>query len=261
MSLPNLALMRLYGTADVFFAKTAAGGSAFASQVAGVEGTPSLGGENSDQRSLAAQQLNEQFRLAVERVGQPANQGIVTQVSSGGGDTPVGWDEGTFETANTARRAGQDMAKRAAAALNPAQTILKSHGMMSPVPKPMASPGTLASPVMDNRAAREKVVGKLQASAPLAAPPVTTTPSPATAAPAATTGKPSLMEGAFGKHWLAKGTLAGGALLGGYGALKLVDKGLGVLGQATGPKNWGEGGQLPMGVNQYGQPQPGSPMM
>ena len=88
--------------------------------------------------------------------------------------------------------------------------------------------------------------------------------APKAAAPiAAAAAKPagSLMQGLLGNHWKAKALGYGALLGGGYMALKGTNSTLGAMSRPAPPQNWGAGNQIPMGVNQYGYPQGGTPLM
>lgn len=223
--------MRHYGTSGVFFSKTA-GVSPFAARVAAAMFSGAMvhaAGHEMDRQRAEAHQLNEQFRMAEQRMMAPVNQSLMharaPMFVPAGSDLPVGWDEGMVRLASIARGAGEDMAKQAA---------------MMPTFEPDPFKGRAPLP--------------MRAAASAAAP---------TAQQAA---KPGLMRSALGAAASPMGrkVLGYGALLGGgYLALKGVNAGLGALSRpAPAQQNWGAPGtQLPMGVNQYGQPQPGSPLM
>lgn len=210
--------MQKYGTAGVFFEKTA-GGSPFAARVAAAVFSGAMihgAGAEMDRQKMEAHQLNEQFRLVEQRMMAPVNQSLqhtqAPRFVPASSDLPVGWDEGMVRLASIASGAGQLLAK--------------------------AGP-TLAS-------AGNAVASKLQSSL----------------APSAAKG-PGMMEGLLGNHWKAKALGYGALAGGGYMALKGENKALGWMNR-PGPeqKTWGSPEtQLPMGVNSYGQPQLGTPLM
>lgn len=130
-----------------------------------------------------------------------------------------------------------------------------------------ASPGVLAGPAGPKLQAPpiNRFTAPVSSHAPA--------PPPALAAAASVAGKgslgaptsaaPGMAESLLGKGWKGKAFGAGALLGGGYLALKGLNAGLGALSRpAPAQQNWGAPGtQLPMGVNQYGQPQLGSPLM
>jgi len=232
MNHPNLLLLRHYGTAGVFAEKTA-GAVPFAARVAAAVFSGHMArdaGQEMDRQRLEAHQMNEQFRLLEQRAMNPALQNLhhtqAPRFVEANSDLPVGWDEGMVRLASIARAAGRDIAKLAAGV------------MPAPVVKP---PMPMAKPV---------------------------TPAPAAAAPAKSLTSTALSAGngamntMFGPHWKGKALALGAVAGGGYLGLKGLNKGLGVMSREAGPQSWGSPEtQLPMGVNQYGNPQLGSPLM
>jgi len=83
-------------------------------------------------------------------------------------------------------------------------------------------------------------------------------PTPAPAAP----GGPSFMQQNLGKNWVRNGAMLGAVGAGMYGASRLAGAAADWSGREAGPQTYTPPGmyQAPMGVNQYGQPQPGSPL-
>lgn len=90
------------------------------------------------------------------------------------------------------------------------------------------------------------------------APPSAPAATPAPAAP----GGPSFLQQHLGKNWVRNGAMLGAAGAGLYGASRLAGAAADWSGQEAGPQTYTPPGmyQVPMGVNQYGQPQPGSPL-
>lgn len=257
MNHPDFALMRHYGTASVFFEK-AAGGSPFAARVAAamLAGTMFHGATSEmDRQKMEAHQLNEQFRLAEQRVMGPINQSLqhtrVPMFVQANSDLPVGWDEGMVRLAAIARGAGEDMAKLAI--MSPTRLI----GRVAP----RQAPAVQQSPSVQGTAATP-AAAKMEAAAPGALAGAATGPKLPTP-PAAAAKGPGMAESLLGKGWKAKavgyGALAGGSYLG----MKALNAGLGWMGRpAPAQQNWGAPGtELPMGVNSYGQPQLGTPLV
>jgi len=97
------------------------------------------------------------------------------------------------------------------------------------------------------------------------APPSGGAPPAAAAAPTPAPGAPegpSLMQQHLGKNWVRNGAMLGAVGAGMYGASRLAGAAADWSGQEAGPQTYSPPGmyQVPMGVNQYGQPQPGSPL-
>ena len=249
MNHPNLSLMRNYGTAGVFFEKVA-GGSPFAARVAAAVFSGAMmhaAGTEMDRQKMEAHQLNEQFRLAEQRLMGPIDRGLQhTQAPmfiQAGSDLPVGWDEGMVRLASIARGAGEDMAKTAV--MSPTRLIGNLAPRPRPAPMPAAAPGALAGAA---------ATPKLQPS------PVPKVTEPA--AGAAVSKGSGMMEGLLGKSWKAKALGYGALAGGGYLGLKGLNKGLGWMNRPAPEQSWGAPEtQLPMGVNSYGQPQLGTPLM
>jgi hypothetical protein len=70
------------------------------------------------------------------------------------------------------------------------------------------------------------------------------------------------MEQNFGKHWGKKALLTAGVLGAGAATMKGVGALTNWMGREPPPQgNYMEGAPLPMGVNGYGQPSMGTPLM
>lgn len=236
MNPPNLLLLRHYGTAGVFFEK-AAGAAPFAARVAAAVFSGHMvhsASNEMDRQKLEAHQMNEQFRLLEERAMNPALQNLMhTQAPrfvQAGSDVPVGWDEGMVRLASIARRAGRNMAKIGA--------------LGAPMPAPVAKP--VVKPAV----------------APVAKAPVSAPAKPGGMVSGALSAGNSAMNTMFGSSWKGKALALGAVAGGGYLGLKGLNKGLGWASREAPPQSWGSSEtQLPMGVNQYGVPQSGTPLM
>lgn len=274
MNRPNLTLMQHYGTAGVFKEKTA-GSTPFAARVAAAVFAGRMAAEAGAEMSLQnmeAHQLNQQFRLLEERNMAPAIANLqhtrAPMFVPAGSDIPVGWDEGMVRLASIARACGTEMAKAAFGL--PGVTSTPMHAPLGPMKTQVSGaaaksglPGVTSTPM---HAPLGPAQTQASAGGARPTPPAATTvvsPPPSAAAPAAAPAgpKPGLMEGMLGKNWKAKALGYGALAGGGYLALKGLNAGLGALSRPAPPQSWGAGYQVPMGVNQYGYPQAGTPLM
>lgn len=277
MNLPNLSLMRQYGNSDVFFKKTAGLMSSFAEKVTGSVFSGHMIHDahlQMDHQKMEAHQMNEQIRLVEDRIMGPSEQNLRhTQAPlfvQAGSDVPVGWDEGMVRLASIARDVGTDLTKLAIGA-----SMLPAPGKLTMTPSTLTSKvAPAAAPVGFSAPQKPGVLGQIQQSisgkpGELAGHKGTELPAKNTApinqpAPAqAGAAKPGFMESTFGNHWKAKGLALAGMAGAGYAGLKGLNKGLGWASREPQTPSWGGSGgyQLPMGVNQYGVPQNGTPLM
>ncbi len=262
MNTPHLGLMRAYDTTDVFFKKASAGmrtldevsfsvAGPFLSKLArGVAPMPAVGRVAAKPPPLPARASAKPATAAVP----PAPQGGPDVVTS----------------APAVGRLAPPPARPAAGALQP-----PVRSPLAGMPAAPASGGAAPNlshfappPGMLQRAAGRLGVGGGAPASPTGAP--TINPMAGTDAPAAVNQKVQAPAAAAAKGKAApliskKMMLAGGVLGAGYLGLKGLQAGLGVLGGGHGgPADYGSapGGYMPpMGVNAYGQPQMGSPMM
>jgi hypothetical protein len=278
--------MRQYGTAGVFFEKTA-GAMPFAARLAGALFSGAMvrsAGREMDHQRLEAHQMNEQFRLLEEREMLPAKQNLqhtrAPMFLSANSDVPVGWDEGMVRLASIVQDSTAELIKRADG-MPPMRPMVQSDpfkkhpplparagGAAAPTnylagmpgPKPTALPTTGAPPPVRppptqmNRAPTSVLSGG--GGAPKLTPPnVAKFTAPAAKGP-------GMMQSMLGANWKSKALGFGALAGGGYLALKGLNKGLGAMSREAPPQNWGgPGTALPMGVNEYGEPQMGTPIM
>jgi hypothetical protein len=250
MNTPNPTLMQHYGTEDVFLAKTADALPLLARLGMGILNFELA---SSSKKKDEEQKFEDALRYEAVREHeaakmQQANEGLrhthAPMLLQAGSDVPVGWDEGMVRLASVAALAGADMAKEAG--IGDFVTAAKTMGAK-------------ALPAL--KGFGQKALGTLKSVGAATAP-------AAGAAPAAgdliTRGK-KLLGGGLGLKTnllLAGGTLGAGVL-----ASKGISAGTRAMSrEAPGPAVYGAparggiGYQIPYGVNQYGQPQVGTPL-
>lgn len=244
MSTPNATLMQRYGTEAILQEKMADGMSLLERIAGGLAGV-ALGRNNAQvqaKHKMQAEQMNEMLReLELARVdvaGQTLRHTPVPRFAPS--YIPPGWDEGMVRMASVAARAGADMAKEAG--LGGFSDFMKG---IAPALKGVGAKASGA-------------IGSLAKAAPAAAP-----AGGGALAGMAAKGK-DLLGGKLGLGWKGNlaltGLAAGGLMLGNKGIQKATQ----VMGEeAGGPAVYGAGRrgyQLPYGVNQYGEPQLGTPL-
>lgn len=236
MNTPVPELMKQYGTEDVFLSKTADAVPLLARLGASILNYKLVA--NNDEKARE-QRLEDELRYEAVREHELAKMRPATEnlrhthapmFLPAGSDVPVGYDEGMVRLASIATGVGADMAKEAGL------------GDFANFAKTMVA----------------KVPGALKGL-------VNTTTSPTGAASTGLIGgaKRALTGGLGLKTNLALGAAA-------VGGTMLASKAMGATGRAMsreqeGPPVYGGavrgvGYQLPFGVNQYGQPQVGSPL-
>jgi hypothetical protein len=248
MKIPHPGLMRMYGTSDVFFEKAAAG-PRVADQIG----------------RLFAGELLEKIALPMAPGMKPLSLKPPTQAMRAPGAAMGLKPPTTAPVQAPARPQTQMQAPLPGALKAPTGPMPAAPGAN------IHSPETLSKLYAENPAKapnspeRQALRAKIQASqtgagmapnAPTSKPGTTTTPAaPAPAAAPAKGGVP------WNRILAVGGALGAGAL--GLGALNSGLKFLGGHGPSA-PSGYGYapgGYQVPMGVNGYGAPQPGSPMM
>jgi len=263
MTRPNEELMRHYGT-DVDFQEKEAGISPFAQRLLfamlAMRMAQHVGGEMSEQRQQAIA-MNDAFRaLQLQQMASTIGNAQHAQApvfAPPGADlgylpypVPIGMDAGMVRVASALGAELAQMEKEAGIMSGMAGLLSKSPNLA----KPFQQVGhALQAPVRAAQAAAaspmgQKIVGGLQKARDVAAP----------VAQKAVAGAKTVGRGALA------GGLVGAGLLGGtaYLASKPV---LGYLSREQGPADWGEttygAPQLAHGINQYGQPQLGTPFI
>lgn len=240
---PNTALMQRYGTESVFREKTA-GAASLLERLAGGLAGGLLGKNNQDaaaKQKMQAEMMNEMLRelelARIDQAGQLLRHTPVPRFASS--YVPPGWDEGMVRMASAAAKVGADMAKEGG--LGGFADFMKS---MAPALKGMGQKAMGA-------------MGSLGGAAAIAA------PTAGAATGSALGGIASKLKGNLGLGWKGNLALAGAAAGGLYAGNKALQKGTQAMGTEAGPATYGagsHGSQLPMGVNQYGQPQLGTPL-
>lgn len=274
MNIPHLSLMRIYGTQEVFFQK-AAGVNSVSACMAGevLEGV----------RKLASAE-----RSVLLSIGQAVGGGMAKQAFDIMAAKPAArvLTQFTPPVAAAAAKALPAVAKAAPAATprlgllaSPADRRMAQAASGVPATQPMfgsgdsrlqaalksesageKKPGFLASPADKRMAAAE------HPQAHAAVPDMRQQGAPAAMAKAAPVEEQAAAVATPGKSHLVRNlALGGGALLAGAGALSAFKSGLNYLGAPNDePANYGMSPgvhQVPMGVNRWNQPQPGSPLM
>ena len=236
-STPNAALMQHYGTESVFLEKKA-GAASLLERLAG--GAMGVGLWHHNAQSLAkqqqqAEQMNEMLReLELARVDQAGQTLRFTPVPRFAPSfVPPGWDQGMVRLASVAAQAGADMAKEAG--LGGFSDFMKSMvPALEGAGQKLTSAFNTAAPQLGQASSGLLSKGKEMLGGRLGL-------------------------GLKGNLALA-GIAAGGLALGSKGIQKATQ----TMGEeAGGPAVYGAGRhgyQLSYGVNQYGQPQLGTPL-
>jgi len=280
MKIPNLTLMQHYNTAATFKEK-AAGAESLAARVGAAivnAGFSRHAHDDSEKQRLQAMALNDQFHAVEREWMEAADQGLhhtrVPMMLDAGSDYPLGMTDGMVRLASAC---GSDMAKLAkGVAPKPFVAPMKNYLAGMPGPKPAAPVGAvgaskpapmLVSPNVAAFTAKPGVATPTtaptaRAATPSAAPAAKpTAPPPAAAKPAASPAGKGGLAGFMSQ--LTPGRLLGTAGILGAGALAMkgVHGALGALSSEPRVPTYGASGQQPpMGVNEYGQPQAGTPL-
>lgn len=233
MTSPNEALMDAYGTRELFEEKLAEMSPWVPRVIGGLGALALLAGMQHNRKESVQQQqdvseLGRQLELAkMQRANEGLRHTTPAFIIPPGYDVPVGLDQGMVRMASAL---GADLAKEAGIG-----------GMLSGLTKNLQGASQ----------AVKGWVGGLKMPA---------TPNPVSAAQ---TG--SKMMGGLGLGMKGNLALGGLAVAGLYGGSKAINAGANYLQkEPSGPATYGAGrfgAQLPYGVNQYGQPQVGTPLM
>lgn len=264
MKIPNPHLMRVYGTDSTFHEKVA-GAESLAARVGAAllnAGYQRHLHNSVEKQEAQAAALNEQF-LELERSNmRQADEGLrhtpVPMFLEAGSNIPLGMTEGMIRLASAI---GADLAKTAAG-VAPILTPPNAEHFMQQLPMkatPMAArsgaaPSLTARAVLPSKATGAAPKGFIGAGPGAVARGVAPAAQVPSKAPAPVDkGSPFTPKKIMG----AAGILGAGML-----AMKGVNKGLEVMSREPRVPTYGGGHetQLPMGVNEYGQPQMGTPL-
>jgi hypothetical protein len=240
MTPPNHELMYRYGTAGVFAEKNAGAVSLVERLAGGLLGYGRVAANkaDTDKHRAQAEAMNEMLReLELSKVDQAAQLLRHTPVPRfAPPELPPGWDEGMVRMAAVAAGAGADLAKEAG--------LGNFAGFAKSIGGALSGLGGKAAGLFGGGASAIK--------------------APSAVGGGLLSKSKGLLGGKAGlgiKGNLALAGAAGGAL---YLGNKALQKGTQVMGsEAPGPAVYGggrHGYRLPFGVNQYGQPQVGTPL-